>query len=149
MMNGNGTSLTFIESEYSAAINSLQLSIVRDSIDVTSMSASEALALTPNSMYEINSASMQMLFDPLTITDIPLAGDLEWIQIVLSDDCRWMFRGFIDSFEITGQNNELITASVNIKGSGEIRMYYRLPIYTQGDRLPVFTQSDRLRVYGG
>lgn len=143
---GTGTSVRFLTSGFNALARRIVITIGRERFIATSFSETVAQVYSAKSIYEVASIELEILFDPLDAPLIPVTGGAELVQIVYPNAMS-SCSGFVTAFKFNAQVEELLSASVKIKGSGPITYYGRTPVMTTSLNW-VYTTSGNLVYHG-
>ena len=99
-------------------------SIERGVVDVTHTKSAVAREFIPTVLYDAGNVTFEIEFDPTSstpLTDLVAAAGTVTIDMAgLATGEFWGATGFMTSFSISGSNEEMITATIGVKFTGEI-----------------------------
>lgn len=122
---GTGTTVTFGTSSFSANITNVGWSgIERPAIDTTHLGTTTARTFMPGDLFDPGELSLDIQFNPDNYP--PITGAAETITVRfpipagLSNGATWVASGFMTSFELGNPLEELMTATMGVKFTGNI-----------------------------
>lgn len=114
---GTGVSISF-DSGFLAAVTSLEVTINREIIDITTLATTGIMASEPSELMDIQ-ISCELLFDASDTPKPMVTGAMAAEQIVItwtdSGTTTWTFNGFMNQFTVTSSEaRDRNRASANI-----------------------------------
>ena len=122
---GNGCSLAFATSAFSAALLSIDgPGLSRPSVETTHMGTTVAKTFVPGDLYDPGELDLEFAFDP-SLTP-PISGALEVITITwakhspIATAATWVASGFLTDYKPGAKLDTRMTATAKLKLSGAI-----------------------------
>ena len=114
-----GFSITFGTSGFTAEIVDVTPPAVeREAIDVSHQGTTDRMAFLPSDLADSGELEFTIHFNP--DTDPPIDADPEQVTIDFPSGAKWAFTGFMTTYQPSAPLGEKMTATVRVKGSGDI-----------------------------
>jgi len=115
----HGITITFGTSGWTGQIVNVNgPNMTREALDTSHQGTTTAMTFVPADLYDPGGLDIDVHFNP--DTGLLIDDAAETITITWPSGATWEFTGFSTGFTVTGTHNQLLTASMTLKASGEI-----------------------------